>query len=237
MYLTHHYLIDVVGGGCLATFFFYYLMPAELREWESGGVGRIEEYDLLDRESSSSPLFDLPLKPSTPLFPRSASAFSSCRADLSISFFSTCQTLEPSLLLTSTTTWTTRSGSSRRVKRTNLPLQPQSTSPSLPPPSQDPRVRPPWREAALPSLLGRLARGRHREGRSERGGRTRREGYVALSWSLRVAWRSAINGGRNRLQGRRVWEGWWERGWEEARSGRVFARLFCSASSAPFALL
>lgn len=54
MYLTHHYLIDVVGGGCLATFFFYYLMPAELREWETGGVGRFDEYDLLDRESPQS---------------------------------------------------------------------------------------------------------------------------------------------------------------------------------------
>lgn len=49
MYLTHHYLIDLVAGGCLATFCFYFIMPEELKEWESGGVGRLEEYDLVDR--------------------------------------------------------------------------------------------------------------------------------------------------------------------------------------------
>jgi membrane-associated phospholipid phosphatase len=31
MYLTHHYLIDVVGGACLATAFFYLLLPDELK--------------------------------------------------------------------------------------------------------------------------------------------------------------------------------------------------------------
>ncbi|KAH8109084.1 hypothetical protein DFH11DRAFT_1548557 [Phellopilus nigrolimitatus] len=31
MYLTHHYLIDVVGGACLATAFFYIFLPTELR--------------------------------------------------------------------------------------------------------------------------------------------------------------------------------------------------------------
>ncbi|KAH9475186.1 Inositol phosphorylceramide synthase catalytic subunit aur1 [Psilocybe cubensis] len=31
MYLTHHYLIDVVGGACLATAFFYLFLPDELR--------------------------------------------------------------------------------------------------------------------------------------------------------------------------------------------------------------
>jgi membrane-associated phospholipid phosphatase len=31
MYLTHHYLIDVVGGACLATVFFYLFMPDELK--------------------------------------------------------------------------------------------------------------------------------------------------------------------------------------------------------------
>ncbi|KAI0077990.1 PAP2-domain-containing protein [Panus rudis PR-1116 ss-1] len=31
MYLTHHYLIDVVGGSCLAVFFFYMLLPDELK--------------------------------------------------------------------------------------------------------------------------------------------------------------------------------------------------------------
>lgn len=50
MYLTHHYLIDVVAGACLATFVFYYFLPAELKEWETGGVGRFEEYSLVDRQ-------------------------------------------------------------------------------------------------------------------------------------------------------------------------------------------
>ncbi|KAJ8488969.1 hypothetical protein ONZ45_g13750 [Pleurotus djamor] len=31
MYLTHHYLIDVVGGACLSTAFFYFFMPDELK--------------------------------------------------------------------------------------------------------------------------------------------------------------------------------------------------------------
>ncbi|KAF8966089.1 inositolphosphorylceramide synthase [Flammula alnicola] len=31
MYLTHHYLIDVVGGACLATAFFYFFLPDEMR--------------------------------------------------------------------------------------------------------------------------------------------------------------------------------------------------------------
>ncbi|KAF5319320.1 hypothetical protein D9619_008657 [Psilocybe cf. subviscida] len=31
MYLTHHYLIDVVGGACLATAFFYIFMPDEFK--------------------------------------------------------------------------------------------------------------------------------------------------------------------------------------------------------------
>ncbi|KAJ7117909.1 hypothetical protein C8R43DRAFT_1036871 [Mycena crocata] len=31
MYLSHHYLIDVVGGGCLAVFFFYVYLPDEFR--------------------------------------------------------------------------------------------------------------------------------------------------------------------------------------------------------------
>ncbi|TFK38480.1 PAP2-domain-containing protein [Crucibulum laeve] len=36
MYLTHHYLIDVVGGACLATMFFYLFLSDELR-----GAGRL----------------------------------------------------------------------------------------------------------------------------------------------------------------------------------------------------
>ncbi|OJT06775.1 Inositol phosphorylceramide synthase catalytic subunit aur1 [Trametes pubescens] len=31
MYLTHHYLVDVVGGSCLAVAFFYLLLPEELK--------------------------------------------------------------------------------------------------------------------------------------------------------------------------------------------------------------
>ncbi|KAF9530708.1 hypothetical protein CPB83DRAFT_155112 [Crepidotus variabilis] len=31
MYLTHHYLVDVVGGGCIATVFFFMFLPNELR--------------------------------------------------------------------------------------------------------------------------------------------------------------------------------------------------------------
>ncbi|PFH49525.1 hypothetical protein AMATHDRAFT_62978 [Amanita thiersii Skay4041] len=31
MYLTHHYLIDVVGGACLAVAFFYFFLPDELK--------------------------------------------------------------------------------------------------------------------------------------------------------------------------------------------------------------
>ncbi|KAK7460575.1 Phosphatidylinositol:ceramide phosphoinositol transferase (IPC synthase) [Stygiomarasmius scandens] len=31
MYLTHHYLIDVVGGGCLAMGFFYFFLPDEFK--------------------------------------------------------------------------------------------------------------------------------------------------------------------------------------------------------------
>ncbi|RXW18266.1 hypothetical protein EST38_g7579 [Candolleomyces aberdarensis] len=31
MYLTHHYLIDVVGGACMATAFFYFCLPDDLK--------------------------------------------------------------------------------------------------------------------------------------------------------------------------------------------------------------
>ena len=31
MYLTHHYLVDVVGGACLATAMFYIFLPDEMR--------------------------------------------------------------------------------------------------------------------------------------------------------------------------------------------------------------
>ncbi|KAH9849139.1 PAP2-domain-containing protein [Lenzites betulinus] len=56
MYLTHHYLVDVVGGSCLAVAFFFLLMPEELRGAAAtappGGLGaasyrsKYEVYDL-----------------------------------------------------------------------------------------------------------------------------------------------------------------------------------------------
>lgn len=48
MYLTHHYLIDVVGGACLATAFFYLFMPDELRTPSGAHRARskYEQYDL-----------------------------------------------------------------------------------------------------------------------------------------------------------------------------------------------
>ncbi|KAF8803958.1 PAP2-domain-containing protein [Phlegmacium glaucopus] len=60
MYLTHHYLIDVVGGACLATASFYLFLPDDLRgshalsppsasTSSSGRVGR-SKYDLYDLE-------------------------------------------------------------------------------------------------------------------------------------------------------------------------------------------
>lgn len=60
MYLTHHYLIDVVGGACLATASFYLFLPDDLRgshalspptnsPSSSGRVGR-SKYDLYDLE-------------------------------------------------------------------------------------------------------------------------------------------------------------------------------------------
>lgn len=67
MYLAHHYLIDVVGGACLAVFLWYAFMPNELRfvgvgaqaNGENGyvGIGRggrskYEVYDLEARTSS-----------------------------------------------------------------------------------------------------------------------------------------------------------------------------------------
>jgi len=66
MYLTHHYLIDVVGGACLAIAYFYLLLPDELKgagasappgglasalSWTglSNGSGR-SKYDIYDLE-------------------------------------------------------------------------------------------------------------------------------------------------------------------------------------------
>ncbi|KDQ06586.1 hypothetical protein BOTBODRAFT_49306 [Botryobasidium botryosum FD-172 SS1] len=49
MYLTHHYLIDVVGGACLATATFYLFLPASLRTVTPGAGNprsKYEQYDL-----------------------------------------------------------------------------------------------------------------------------------------------------------------------------------------------
>ncbi|KAF8530484.1 PAP2-domain-containing protein [Hysterangium stoloniferum] len=47
MYLTHHYLIDVVGGACLATAFFYLFLPVHFDRRPSTTVqSKYEQYDL-----------------------------------------------------------------------------------------------------------------------------------------------------------------------------------------------
>ncbi|KAI0315489.1 hypothetical protein OF83DRAFT_1173781 [Amylostereum chailletii] len=48
MYLTHHYLIDVVGGACLATFFFYAFLPDDLRHAPTATTlaNKYAQYDL-----------------------------------------------------------------------------------------------------------------------------------------------------------------------------------------------
>lgn len=50
MYLTHHYLIDVVCGACLAVASFYLFLPDELRGMNAtaspGGLNRRSKYDL-----------------------------------------------------------------------------------------------------------------------------------------------------------------------------------------------
>ena len=52
MYMTHHYLIDVVGGSCLAVAAFYLLLPEELKGAAAtappGGVSRLSKYALYD---------------------------------------------------------------------------------------------------------------------------------------------------------------------------------------------
>lgn len=63
MYLTHHYLIDVVGGACLATAMFYLFLPDEFRGanatapptgWNNvnGGHSRRSKYGIYDLEDS-----------------------------------------------------------------------------------------------------------------------------------------------------------------------------------------
>ncbi|KAI0808180.1 PAP2-domain-containing protein [Fomes fomentarius] len=58
MYLTHHYLVDVVGGSCLAVAFFYLMMPEELKSTAAatsppGGLGATtyrSKYEIYDLE-------------------------------------------------------------------------------------------------------------------------------------------------------------------------------------------
>lgn len=69
MYLTHHYLIDVVGGGCLALASFFYFMPKEFKDidtginWEGERTYENDDYDLdqeiRDLEGPSVPLDSL----------------------------------------------------------------------------------------------------------------------------------------------------------------------------------
>jgi len=54
MYLTHHYLIDVVGGACLATAFFYLFLSEDLRGAGSGvgaATGRRSKHEIYDLEA------------------------------------------------------------------------------------------------------------------------------------------------------------------------------------------
>jgi membrane-associated phospholipid phosphatase len=57
MYLTHHYLIDVVSGACLATAFFYFFLPDEMKGAGAASspnlgffTGRRNKYELYDIE-------------------------------------------------------------------------------------------------------------------------------------------------------------------------------------------
>jgi hypothetical protein len=45
MYLTHHYLIDVVGGGCLALASFFYFMPKEFKDLATGIAWEVDASD------------------------------------------------------------------------------------------------------------------------------------------------------------------------------------------------
>lgn len=79
MYLTHHYLIDVVGGACLATAFFYFFLPDEFRGAAAtapppnlgSAPGAKNKYDLYDLEDPrggpmlSAREFDVASEPSS----------------------------------------------------------------------------------------------------------------------------------------------------------------------------
>ncbi|TEB26425.1 inositolphosphorylceramide synthase [Coprinellus micaceus] len=69
MYLTHHYLIDVVGGACMSTLFFYLSLPDELKSVQAATAPpsnlsafvtgyqrtKYEEYDLEDPRRAGGP--------------------------------------------------------------------------------------------------------------------------------------------------------------------------------------
>ncbi|VDB85644.1 unnamed protein product [Peniophora sp. CBMAI 1063] len=58
MYLTHHYLIDVVGGSCMSVLFFYLMLPDELRgAAATSGPGplRASKYAQYDLEVPAGP--------------------------------------------------------------------------------------------------------------------------------------------------------------------------------------
>ena len=60
MYLTHHYLIDVVGGACLATAFFYFFLPDEMKgagafSSSPNLVVRRDKYEFYDLEVPREP--------------------------------------------------------------------------------------------------------------------------------------------------------------------------------------
>ncbi|KAI5450934.1 Phosphatidylinositol:ceramide phosphoinositol transferase (IPC synthase) [Naganishia albida] len=68
MYLTHHYLVDVVGGGCLALACFYYFMPKEFKDLDTGitwdaveptPTTQAEDYELVDEDEAFDQAMDL----------------------------------------------------------------------------------------------------------------------------------------------------------------------------------
>jgi inositol phosphorylceramide synthase catalytic subunit len=59
MYLTHHYLIDVVGGACFAVACFYFYLPDDLRELSRQSRNKHELYGLsVPTRRAHSPGFD-----------------------------------------------------------------------------------------------------------------------------------------------------------------------------------
>ncbi|KZW02900.1 PAP2-domain-containing protein [Exidia glandulosa HHB12029] len=56
MYLTHHYLVDVVGGACLAIAFFYLFMPLELAAIAVPPQQPRSKYELYDIDVEEGPL-------------------------------------------------------------------------------------------------------------------------------------------------------------------------------------